>query len=235
MLSVVIPVWNEARRLAEGRAGVEWLRAQLGRVEAVWVDDGSTDGTLEALQRMAGPDDVVLAEPHRGKGAAVRAGVAATRGDRVLVTDVDWSVAAHDVGLLLEVGAPVVIAIREGAAARRVGEPLLRHWIGRAFNRVVQGLVLAGHEDTQCGCKLLDGDVARSLFAATTLDGFGYDVELLYLAHLRGHTVREVPVVWRFQPDSRVRPVRDGWAMLREVWQVRANARAGWYRVDPPR
>ncbi len=230
MLSVVIPAWNEERRLADGRAGVEWLRARYGRVEAVWVDDGSTDGTLAGLRAAAGPDDVVLSVPHRGKGAALRAGVAAARGDRLLLSDVDWSVGPTEIPELLAIDADLVIATREGAGARRVGEPAFRHWIGRAFNHAVQATLLAGHQDTQCGCKLLRADVARALFAVLTIDGFAYDVELLYVAHLRGHRVREVPVVWRYEADSRVRPLADGVAMARELWQVRRNARAGVYR-----
>jgi glycosyltransferase involved in cell wall biosynthesis len=229
-LSVVLPLYNEARRLAGARAGVAWLRARYGAVEAVWVDDGSTDGTLAALRAAAGPDDVVVAAPHRGKGGALRTGVAAARGERLLLTDVDWSVAPQSIPEMLAVDADIVIATREGPDARRVGEPLVRHWIGRGFNGAVQALVLAGHEDTQCGCKLLRADVAKGLFAALTIDGFAYDVELLYVAHLRGHRVREVPVVWRYEPDSRVRPVRDAVAMARDVWRIRRTARAGRYR-----
>ncbi len=227
--SVVLPLYNEARRLRAARDGVDWLRARHGPVEAVWVDDGSTDGTLAALRADAGPDDIVIAAPHRGKGGALREGVAAARGARILVTDVDWSVGPHLVPSLLAVDADVVLATREGADARRVGEPLLRHWLGRTFNHAVKALVLTGHEDTQCGCKLLRADVAKSLFAALTVDGFAFDVELLYLARLRGHHVREVPVVWRYEADSRVRPVRDAVAMAQDVWRVRRNARLGRY------
>ncbi|MES2644337.1 MAG: glycosyltransferase [Myxococcota bacterium] len=229
-LSVVLPLYNEARRIEAARAGVAWLRARYGRVEAVWVDDGSTDSTLAALRASAEADDVVIAAPHRGKGAALRVGVAAARGDRLLLTDVDWSVGPQTVPELLAVDADVVLATREGRDARRVGEPVLRHWLGRGFNHAVQLLVLAGHEDTQCGCKVLRAEVAKALFASVTIDGFAYDVELLYLAHVRGHSVREVPVVWRYEADSRVRPVHDALAMLRDVWRVRGNARRGGYR-----
>ena len=229
VLSVVIPVWNEARRIDAGRAGVDELRRALGAVEAVWVDDGSTDGTLEALRARAGPGDIVLACPHRGKGAALRAGVAAARGDRLLLSDVDWSVAAPTAARLAAEDADLVIATREGAGARRLGEPLARHWLGRAFNGLVQATVLAGHADTQCGCKVIDGPVGRRLFAALTLDGFALDVELLYVAHLWGLRVREAPVAWRYEPDSRVRPVRDAVAMAKELRRVRRNAAAGVY------
>ncbi|MFZ5477108.1 MAG: glycosyltransferase [Myxococcota bacterium] len=229
-LSVVLPVWNEEHRLAAGLAGLAELRRRAGTaVEAVFVDDGSTDGTLAALRREA-RGDVVLAEPHRGKGAALRAGVLAAAGDRVLLADIDWSVHPGQALLLRDVDADVVVATREGDGSRRIGEPVWRHFLGRAFNQIVQGTVLAGHTDTQCGCKLLRRDVARALFSRLTVDGWAYDVELLYLAHVEGHTVREVPVVWRYEADSRLRPWADGVAMARELWKVRRNAREGAYR-----
>jgi glycosyltransferase involved in cell wall biosynthesis len=229
VLSVVLPVWNEARRLAAGRAGLAELRRIVGPLEVIWVDDGSTDGTRDALQMAASEHEVCIARPHRGKGAALRAGVAASHGDHVLLTDVDWSVPPAAAARLLTVDADLVIATREGAGARRLGEPLLRHWLGRAFNGLVQATVLAGHADTQCGCKVMNGALARSIFSMLTVDGFALDVELLYVAHLQGLRVREAPVAWRYESDSRVRPLRDALRMTAELQRVRANARAGVY------
>ncbi|MDP2307830.1 MAG: glycosyltransferase [Pseudomonadota bacterium] len=230
-LSVVIPLYNEERRLAEGFAGVAALRARVGfPVEVVWVDDGSGDDTLHALKLAVEAGDLLLAEPHRGKGGAVRAGVARTTGDRVLLVDVDWSVPAAEVEALLAVDADLVVATREGRGARRVGEPAWRHWTGRAFNHLVQRAVLPGLEDTQCGCKLLAGPLARDLFGRMRLDGWAFDVELLALARARGCSIREVAVEWRYGADTRVRPLRDGVAMAREVWWVRRNVAAGEYR-----
>lgn len=225
-LSVVIPLYDEEHRLARGVAGVEELRARLGvPVQAVWVDDGSRDATLSRARAAAGPDDVVLAEPHRGKGGALRAGVAVATGERLLLMDVDWSVAPSQIPLLLAEDADVVLATREGSGARRVGEPAWRHWLGRGFNHLVQHWLLAGHQDTQCGAKLLRRDIARALFSEVSVVGWAYDVELVYLAHRAGHTVREVPVVWRFEADSRLRPLRDGPRMAFDLWRVARRAR----------
>ena len=121
----------------------------------------------------------------------------------------------------------MVIATREGLGARRVGEPIWRHLVGRAFNTLVQSWVLAGHPDTQCGFKLLRGEAARDLFAKTTLDGWAIDVELLVLAHAEGLRVEEVPVSWRYEPDSRVRVLGDALGTAREVWAVRWRWRTG--------
>jgi glycosyltransferase involved in cell wall biosynthesis len=232
-LSVVIPLYDEARRVADGVVGVEALRTLVGPLEVIWVDDGSTDATLAALAARAEAGDIVLAEPHRGKGGALRAGVARATGDRVLLADVDWSVPPAEVRALLAVDADLVIATREGPGARRIGEPEWRHWMGRAFNTAVRLAVGVPHADTQCGCKLLRGAVAHALFDGLTLEGWAYDVELLALAHLRRHRVVEVPVEWRFEADSRVRPLRDAVAMAREVWRVRENVRAGRYGAPP--
>jgi glycosyltransferase involved in cell wall biosynthesis len=227
-LSVVIPVWNEERRIARGLAGVAELRRLVGEdLEVLVVDDGSTDATAD----LATTDGVrVLREPHRGKGGALRAGVAAATGDRVLLVDVDWSVGPRAALDLLAADGDVVVAVREGHGARRLGEPEWRHTLGRAFNWLVAGWVLSGHRDTQCGCKLLRREVAVDLFARQTVTGWAYDVELLYLANLDGYRVVEVPVVWVYEEESRLEPLRDGLAMVRELRRIQANARSGRYR-----
>lgn len=227
LISVVVPMFNERHRLPAGLAAIARLRERVpGDCEVILVDDGSTDGTLQAA-RAAGAR--VLAEPHRGKGGALKAGVAVATGDRVLLADIDWSVDPAHVPAFLAVDADLVLATREGPGARRIAEPSWRHWLGRAFNLGVQQGLLGGHSDTQCGFKLLTREAARALFPRLTIDGWAYDVELLYLAHRAGFSVRELPVVWRYEADSRLRPVRDGVAMLRDVRRVRRNIRDGTY------
>lgn len=218
-----------------GMAGVEALRALVGPLEAVIVDDGSTDRTVVVAEGLAAQSAVpvhILREPHRGKGGALRAGVRAASGERILLMDVDWSVAPLHVLDVLAAPGDVVCAVREGPGARRVGEPEWRHKLGRGFNWLVRGWVYSGHEDTQCGCKVLERAAAQALFADLTVEGWAYDVELIALAHLRGYSVRDVPVVWRYEQDSRLRPLRDGWEMLKDLRRVRANVRGGRYRVD---
>ena len=232
-LSVVIPLYDEARRLALGLDGLAWLRRLVpGEVDAVLVDDGSRDDTLALARQAAGPLTRVLAEPHRGKGGALRAGVRAARGERILLTDVDWSVPPPQALRLLEHDADIVLASREGPGARRVGEPPWRHLLGRAFNRYVQSTLLAGHQDTQCGCKLLRRDAALALFDRLQVEGWAYDVELLTLAHHWGMAVAEQPVAWRYEADTRLRPVVDALGMACTVWDIRRRMRRGDY--GPP-
>lgn len=226
-LTVVVPVWNEEHRLRAGFAGLERLRAVVPDVEGIVVDDGSTDATLDLARTEAPPWVRVLAEPHRGKGGALRAGVLQATGDRVLVTDVDWSVAPEAVRTLLASNAEVVCAVREGSGARRLAEPFWRHLMGRVFNRLVQETVLSGHWDTQCGFKLLERRCAQHLYGLLSVEGWAYDVELLTLAHLHGYVVEDVPVVWRYEEDSRLRSFQDGLGMLRDVRRVAQRIRRG--------
>lgn len=224
-VSIVIPLYNEATRLERGLEGVREFSSLLGeKPELVLVDDGSSDRTVEVARRLA-PEAILRLEPHRGKGGALKAGVAVTTGARLLLTDVDWSVSPSQILGMLQNPAPVVIASREGPEARRIAEPTWRHLLGRAFNTLVQTGLLAGHADTQCGCKLVNGPLARELFPRLTIEGWAYDVEFLALAHRRGVEVRTVPVSWRFEQDSRLRPLRDGWAMAQEIWTIRRNLR----------
>lgn len=227
-LSVVLPAYNEEHRVEAGVRGVRRLNELLGEACEAWVvDDGSTDRTREVVAGF--PEVRLVAEPHRGKGGALRAGVARTTGDRVLVADIDWSVVPERILELVATPGEVVCAVREGPLARRLGEPPWRHLLGRGFNRLVQEFLLAGHQDTQCGFKVFTREAAHDLFPRLTIEGWAYDVELLTLAHLRGWRVVEVPVVWRFEPDSRVRPLPDGLQMARDVWKIYGNVRQGAY------
>ena len=161
---------------------------------------------------------------NRGKGAALRTGVAATHGARVLLTDADLSTPIADLERLEPhlAAAPVVIGSRAVAGSDLVRrQPLYRELMGKTFNRIVQLLALRGLHDTQCGFKLLDGAVARGLFADLTIDRFAYDVELLWLARRRGHRIVEVGVRWANSPLSRVSPLTDSLQMLVDVARIR--------------
>src|SRR5262249_32442356 len=161
-----------------------------------------------------------------------RSGALAARGDYVFFADADLSMPLAEIPNFLPpvlAGADLAIASREASGAVRYDEPVLRHLLGRVFNALVRATLLPGIHDTQCGFKCFTRAAARELFTAQTLDGFTFDVELLYLARRRGYRIVEVPIHWRFQPHSRVHPVRDSLRMAAGVWRVRWNAWRGVY------
>lgn len=198
------------------------------------MDNGSADRTPQVVEKLAAADRRVRAVhlPQSGKGRAVRAGVLDSVGSQVLICDVDFSMPVEELGLLLDAldrGADVAVASREAPGARRIGEPWWRHVMGRVFNWIVQRLALPGLNDTQCGFKAFRGDVARDLFRRQCIDGWAFDVEVLYLARRLGYTIVEAPITWRYDPSSRVRLARDTIGMLREVLMIRWNAMRGQY------
>jgi hypothetical protein len=174
----------------------------------------------------------LLRTDRRGKGCAVRAGALAAQGDVVVFGDADLSWSVEDLPrfmALVSPATPVVIGSREGAGARRIDEPSYRHLMGRVFNRVVQILAVPGIEDSQCGFKAFRADAARAIFTRQRLDGFGFDVEVLYLARRLGLGIRVVPLRWEHKENSRVAPIGDTLAMFSDVLRVRFNAWRGVY------
>jgi glycosyltransferase involved in cell wall biosynthesis len=234
-LSVVIPAYNEASRLpATLERVLAYLDQQSLRFEVLAVDDGSSDGTAEQVETLVAADQRLrlLREPHRGKGAAVKAGALAARGAVVLFCDADLCHPVEDLTRLpgyLDL-AEVAIASREGKGAERLDEPTYRHLMGRCFNLLVRLLAVRGIQDTQCGLKCFTRAAAHELFPRQTIDGFGFDVEILYLARRRRFRIVEVPITWRSVPSSRVDPIRDTLRMVTDVLRVRWNDLRGCYR-----
>jgi glycosyltransferase involved in cell wall biosynthesis len=245
-LSLVIPAYNEERRLPTTLASAwAYLRAKGEAFELLLVDDGSSDATATIAESFAADHDGVrvLSIPHAGKAAAVRAGLLAATGDYVAFTDADLATPLSYLDQFIQFAAEstdVVIGSREGAGARRIGEPWYRHLMGRVFNRAVQLLVLPGIEDTQCGFKLFRSEAAEAVLArallyrdAQTVAGprvTAFDVELLVIARALGLKVVTVPVVWTYGSQSKVNPVRDTLYNARDIARVRLNLTLGRYR-----
>jgi dolichyl-phosphate beta-glucosyltransferase len=235
-LSVIVPAYNEAGRLPRTlRRLREHLDARGGVSEIIVVDDGSRDGTADAARREALRGLTVLRDDrNRGKGHAVRRGMLAARGELRLMTDADLSTPVEDLPRLLariEEGYDVAIGSRAVADARvEVRQPWFRETAGRAFNVLVRTLVLPGLRDTQCGFKLWRGEAAVEAFALSRLDGFAFDVEVLFVARRRGRRIAEVPVTWRNDVATRVGALR-GVVAFTDLLRIRMNAWAGTY--DP--
>jgi dolichyl-phosphate beta-glucosyltransferase len=234
-LSIVVPAFNEERRLATTLTQLcEFLRGQPWDWEVRIVDDGSVDGTVQTVESFASsePRVVVQREPHRGKGGAVKAGLMASTRDYRFICDADLSMPVAEIRRFLPPLVPpfdVAIGSREGKTARRIGEPIHRHLMGRLFNFVVQRLALPGIDDSQCGFKMFTAPAVRSIFPLVTVEGWAFDVEVLAIARARGLRIVEVPIEWHYREESQVKMMRDGWGMLRELLSIRARDRRGRY------
>ncbi|MFF3557379.1 dolichyl-phosphate beta-glucosyltransferase [Streptomyces tsukubensis] len=236
-LSVVVPAYNEAERLLPTLHAVrDHLDADPGRWgswELIVVDDGSTDDTA-AVAREAAADDprihVVTSPENHGKGHALRQGVLASYGSRVLVTDADLATPIEELDhldkLLTDRDAAAVIGSRAHPDSRiDVHQWRGREWLGRAGNLLIQAVAVPGLRDTQCGFKLFDGERARAAFAASVLDGWAIDVEILRHFRRSDWPVVEAPVRWSHRPGSKVRPL-DYARVLGELVRLRTAAPA---------
>ena len=208
-LSVVIPAFNEEKRLpATLEAVLRYLRGRGQSFEVVVVNDGSADRTAD-VARAAGPEVRVLENPgNRGKGYSVRNGMLSAKGEWRLMSDADLSTPIEELDRLQAAaneGADVVIASRAVSGANlEKRQSFARESSGRFFNFIVQTLHLPGIKDTQCGFKLFSAKAAEAAFRDATLDGFAFDVEVLVRAKRAGFSVREVPVTWRNDEQTRV-------------------------------
>jgi len=235
-LSLVIPAYNEEQRLPETLPiALAWLAEQAFTWEVRVVDDGSADGTRDIVAELARdePRLVLQAEPHRGKGGAVRAGMLASDADFRFLCDADFSMPVQEVERFLPPyldGYDLAIGTREGPGAVRIGEPESRHLMGRVFNTLVTTALVPGFDDTQCGFKCFSAAAAEQLFPKQTIDGFAFDVEVLFLARKAGMRVVEVPITWYYMEASSVKPIRDTWRMVREVSRIRLADARGRYR-----
>lgn len=233
--SVVVPAYREAERIGVTVAALRAALASVaddGGVEIVVVDDGSDDATADAA-RDAEADLVVELPVNRGKGAAVRAGVRAASGAVVAFTDADLAYSPHQLGPLLEQveqGAQVVVGDRRHADSVAITSPSVLRRIGsRAVGAVGWVLRLGAGRDTQCGLKAFRREAALDLVAASVVDRFAFDVEVLYLADRLGLDVREVPVEVVNRATSSVRVASDGWGLVIDMVRIRARAASGRY------
>jgi dolichyl-phosphate beta-glucosyltransferase len=240
-VSIIVPAYNEERRLPRLLAVLEReaesvvAAAGLRLEEVLIVDDGSTDRTPEVLRASRAAFGVVRLEEHRGKGAAVGAGVLAATADRLLVVDVDLSTpldGAASLSRALDAGADVAIGSRSLPASQvLVHQPRYRELMGKTFNVLFRGLTGLRYRDTQCGFKLFRREVARQLFALRRVDGFAFDAELCVNAERLGFRVVEVPVRWTNDPQTHVTLFASSFRMaidlLAIAWRGRRRRASG--------
>jgi len=236
-LSIVIPSYNEELRLPGSLEKIAaYIREKEPNTEVIVVDDGSTDQTAAVAESWSGRIPqlrVVSNGVNRGKGFSVRHGSLEARGDIVLFTDADLSSPIEEGEKLLATLATHDVAIGSRAVDRsliEVHESLFREFAGIVFNRIVQAILRLPFVDTQCGFKAFRRERCRIIFEQQTIERFGFDPELLYLARHHGLSIAEVPVRWAHSPATKVNMLRDSVQMFLDVFVIRWNAVQGRYR-----
>ncbi len=237
---MVIPAYNEEIRILPTIGAVASHVSELGfEWDLIVSDDGSTDRTVSLVSNLGLPNArVIPADRNRGKGAAVRTGMLAARGDYVLFCDADFSTPIVELGNLLQplvedrydvaVGSRVVVGavVENRSAARKL--------ISSGMSALVRTLGGLKISDTQCGFKLFNRQAAHTLFEMQSVDGFAFDLEILHLAARLGFRVVEVPVHWYEAPFSKVDPVRDSVRVLGDAVRIRWRLASGNLRADNP-
>ena len=239
-VSVVLPAYQAAhlvgRAVTQVNAALRDHEVLGGDLEIVVVDDGSTDGTAEAA-RQAGADVVISLDQNRGKGAAVRTGMLAASGRYRLFTDVDLAYPPGQLASLidaLDAGADVALGNRRHAEARTINPaPPARAFASRLFNAFTRVVLLRRYRDTQCGFKGFTAEAALTVFDRSVIDGFAFDVEVLYLVEHLGLTATEVPVAVDHTTDTTVRLIAQSLRVVGDIWRIRHRAGASAYDADP--
>ncbi len=228
-LSLIIPAYNEARRLGPSLSRiVAYLQQQSYPAEVIVVDDGSSDETGEVARGALEGQvafEVLRNEPNRGKALSVKRGLLAGAGEVLLFSDADLSTPIEEAEKLLAElsrGAAVAIASRQLPGSHlALHQPWYREAAGRVFGLLGQALLLPGIPDSQCGFKAFTRSAAHEILAHQQLTGWAFDAELLYIARRLGLPIAQCPVTWINDPNSKVNMLRDGLRMVADLWRIR--------------
>jgi dolichyl-phosphate beta-glucosyltransferase len=238
--SIVIPAYNEAARIPGTLEAVTGcVRARAWSAEIIVVDDGSRDATADVVRAFAAqhPEVRLLQNPgNRGKGFSVRNGLLRSLGEIVMFTDADLSAPIEEAeGLFNAIahGADIAIGSRWLERSRQtIRQPLYRRFFGRCFNAVTRAIMGLPFADTQCGFKAFTRAAAQTVCQLQTIDRWGFDPEILFIALKRGYRIDEVPVSWAHDERTRISYLKDGMRMLEDIAIVRWNALRGRYGRD---
>jgi len=234
-LSLIIPAFNEEARLQDSLNKLAaFLSEQSYRSEVLIVENGSDDRSFEIAQAFCKdhPSFFVKHLDGRGKGLAVKWGMLAAKGAYRMMMDADLSMPADQINRFIPPqleGKDISIASREAKGAVRYDEPAFRHIGGRIMNLLIRLLAIPNLQDTQCGFKCFRAEVAEDLFLNQKLNGWSFDVELLYIARLRGYSIAELPIPWYYSEQSHINPITDSVSMIADLFTIRRNARLGNY------
>jgi dolichyl-phosphate beta-glucosyltransferase len=225
-LSIVIPAYNEEERLPRSlRSILDFFEQRNESPEIIVVDDGSSDNTYEIAKNYQHGVKAISLGKNRGKGAAVRTGMLAASGDYILFCDADLSTPIYEIDKLfnqLHNGYDIAIGSRAiDKSLIKLHQPAYREIMGKTFNKFVQFITIKGISDTQCGFKCFKNNTAKELFSLSKIDGFSFDVEILFLAKKMKYQIAEVPVEWFNDEKTKVRPILDPIKMLIELFKIR--------------
>jgi dolichyl-phosphate beta-glucosyltransferase len=237
-LSVVIPAYNEERRLPAYLVKIlTYLEVQPFSFEVIIVDDGSQDGTVEMVERFTAENSkvhLIRLPQNRGKGYAVKTGMLKACGKLRLFADADGATPITELAGLkkaIEAGADAAVASRAlHDESHIVQTKFHRKLMGIVFNFIVMTLTVKGINDTQCGFKLFSAEAANAVFPLQRIQDFGFDVEVLYICQKKGFRIVEVPVNWTDIPGTKVRLIRDSLRMFKDVVKIRMNDWRGAYQ-----
>ncbi len=236
-ISIVIPAYNESARIGDAlRRVLDCIRQRHWNAEVLVVDDGSTDDTADIVRRWAenNPElSLVENAGNRGKGYSVRNGLLQATGEIVMFTDADLSAPIEEAERLfkaLENGADVAIGSRWlDKQKQTTHQPIYRRFFGRCYNWLTRTVMGLPYLDTQCGFKAFKHEPAQDIFRLQTIERWGFDPEILFIARKLSFRVAEVPVTWGHDERSRISYLRDGTQMLREMAEIRGNSFRGRY------
>jgi len=242
LISIIIPAYNESQRLPRRLAVLAEALCDRFPLEILVVDDGSTDNTADLTRSFATHHPNIHChsyQPNQGKGQAVKTGMLSARGEFLIFADADDSFNPEHIEMMaqkLQEGAPVVIACRETREGKRSqGESGRRRVMGQVFNRLVQGLLLPGMKDTQCGLKGFQSSIARRIFSLQRIRGFAFDVEILALTRALDHKIHQLPVHIADSSGSKVNQWLDPLKMLLDIGRVKISLITNNYGLDRER
>ncbi len=226
-LTVVIPAYNEENRIGGTLSLIhEYLSKQDYSYEIIVVDDGSNDGTIQAVEKIGNDRLKILKnEKNKGKGYSIKRGMLEAIGDYVLFSDADLSTPIEELEKFwkyLDEGYDIVIGSRAlKESVLEVRQPFYRELMGRIFNFIVRHILNFKLRDTQCGFKIFKRDVANKIFSIQKIEGWSFDVEILYIATKLNYRIKEVPVRWINSPLTKVNPFKDAINMFIDITKLR--------------
>jgi dolichyl-phosphate beta-glucosyltransferase len=233
-LSIIIPAYNEEKRIGKTLERIlEYLHKRIFDYEIIVVDDGSKDKTIEVVSKFKDKRIKILKNiKNMGKGYSIKRGMLEATKDYLLFSDSDLSTPIEELDDFIKyiLRYDIIIASRNLKESKiKIKQPKIRQLLGKIFPLFVRLFAIRGIKDTQCGFKLFKKDSAKKIFGKQTIDGFGFDVEILYLAKKYKFKIKEMPVVWVNDMASKVNPFKDSLRMIRDVIKVRINDLTGKY------